>query len=1231
MKKGLFLTIFFCFTSVFGGWIGIASRNETAPQVVIKPEGRGATVVDITIPGLKTLTEMIDNQNWTVVRIPNEPALTGEIGLPQVPVIIRNLAIPDNAQLSVEVIYAEFEKIRDVLIYPAQKPLTDLDQPNWTVDYDFYARDVIYPENIARVKLQSTWRGLPFATVEINPVRYNPAHRELYVAKRLKVRLSHTGSFRRHQIEPWSLPMLKTLIDNPEGLNLDVKWFDSPGVRYLVIAHSNYTGGWLDSLVNWHQKRGIETRVIAKSSWTATEVKDSVRAEYNRNSPPVLRWVLLVGEYNEVPGYVYPGVGFSDIWYADLEPTNGDDYFELGIGRLSPASVTDLSNQIQKTLNFQKNPPGGDWTSKAVLAAHREQYPQKYSACTRGIYNFPYALYRYTFDTIMGGTSGTNAMVAADIDSGRVVINYRGHGSETDWSSWDALSQSWTISHINNLNNGDMTPVVINCCCLNHVLSVGTCLGEAWMRKYPGGAVASLGATEASYTIPNHAWDSTLFRCLGDTLRVSIPGVREYICPTWDLGWMLCNADAYIQKYYASQGGTDNARMYLWLGDPALTVWTGPLETADVVHPATVPLGNYELRVTVSKGGNPVKDALVCAWKPNEFYVFGYTDASGDVTLETSASTPGEFSLVVTGQGFVPYQGTIIARSPNTPYVVYLRSIVRDSAGGNGDGCINPGESIILSTWVKNLGDSNGYSVSGKIRTSDPYITITDSIKNFGNVLAHDSAFSGADGFGFDVAPACTNGHIIRFKLVCWDVHDSVWSSNFTLRVGVPTLNYVGLMVIDTIQGGNGNGRLDPQESADIVISLHNSGFGPASNVSAILRSGDSRLLVNDSLGFYGQIMNDSTKSNLIDRFRVTTLLMPQETRISCTLYVSALGGYTWVLPFTVLVGEIRAYDPIPDTGGPTISYWAYDDVDTFYSKHPEFNWVEIRDLGTRLTLNDDETRQITLPPEFGPFIYYGQAYNQISICSNGWIALGYTTRSSPSNTTLPNPEMPPLLAAYWDDLYPPVGNGVWYYHDTANHRFIIEWDSVHFYSPRDSWDKFEIILYDTTRTDSNCEFIYQYLTSNYNKSVTVGIQDHTQRRYIQVVYNNSYHRGAAPLSSERAILFTPVDPYIGLHEPDVAGTESPGRLTMAIAPNPSFNRAQISYQLPYRGRVRLLIYDALGRLVRTLVQSELPPGRYTVVWDLTDDGARAVANGIYLYRLETSEGTLTTKGVLMR
>ncbi|MEO0081739.1 MAG: C25 family cysteine peptidase [candidate division WOR-3 bacterium] len=1234
MLKKLTVAVVVLASLGIAGWLPVTSQRPAQPTVRIITQGSSATVIDITVPGLETETETVGNEEFTILRLPGEPALTADIGQPQLPRIIRNLAIPDNAQLQVEVLEAECRTITGILVYPVQKPLTDMDEFQFTIDRNFYAKDLTYPDVQASIELQSTWRGLPFATVELNPVRYNPARRELTVCSHLRVRLNHQGVFVRHEVEPWEVRQAAGFIDNPERLNLDVHWFDSPGVRYLVIAHSNYVGGWLDSLVNWHHRRGVETRVIAKSSWTDTEVKDSVRAEYERNNPKTLRWVLLVGEYNEVPGHAYPGVGYSDVWYTDLEPTGGDDYFDLGIGRFSPSSTTDLGNQIQKTLLFQRNPPPGNWFSKVTLAAHSEQYPQKYSACTRGIYHFPYAYYRYTFDTIMGGAGGTNAMVSADINEGRVVVNYRGHGSETDWSSW-CPSGSWTANNINALTNADMTPVVFNCCCLNHVLSTATCLGEAWMRKFPGGAVASLGATEASYTIPNHAWDSTLFRSLGDTFTISIPGVRNYTCPIWDLGWMLNNANAYIQKYYSGSGGTDNARMYLWLGDPALGVWTGEPLTADAVYPPTVPLGNYDLVVTVTRQGTPVPNALVCAWKSSEVYAYGYTNSAGTVTLAINATSPGDIALTITGHTIRPHLGTILARTAGSPYVTYLRSVVNDSPPrGNGDGCINPGEQIILPVWVKNHGDSIGRSVIGKLRISDGYVTLTDSVKNFGNVPAHDSAYTGPAGYGFTVASACTNGHYIHFTLQCRDVVDSVWNSHIYLRVGAPYLGYAGQQVNDTIVGGNRNGRLDPNETAELAVSLRNTGFGHANNVTAILRSGDARLIVLDSLGTYGQIMAESTRTNTQDWFRVQTFSMPPEIQIPCTLLVRAQGGYATVVPFYVPVGAVRNCDPIPDGPRQPVLYWAYDDQDTLYDQRPEYAWVEIRTQGTRLNFShNDAVIVVDLPPAFGPFKYYGQRYTQLSVSADGWIVPGSYTTTNYTNSGLPGTAAPPgAICANWDDLYPGYGSMgyAYYYHDAANHRFIVEFDSAAYYDQTSVRDKFEFIFYDTTLASptGNSQFLMQYMTANRYTSNTVGIQDQSQTIGIQCLYDGNYHRGCWQLAPRRAILYS-TDPPTGVAEP--AAGPSPEQLAVRLVSNPFVSGMAVLYSLPGMAQVELAVYDGTGRKVRTLVSGEQNPGRYRATWDGCDDSGQRLAAGIYWLRLIAGGDGTTVKAVKLR
>ncbi len=59
-----------------------------------------------------------------------------------------------------------------------------------------------------------------------------------------------------------------------------------------------------------------------------------------------------------------------------------------------------------------------------------------------------------------------------------------------------------------------------------------------------------------------------------------------------------------------------------------------------------------------------------------------------------------------------------------------------------------------------------------------------------------------------------------------------------------------------------------------------------------------------------------------------------------------------------------------------------------------------------------------------------------------------------------------------------------------------------------------------------------------------------------------------------------------------------------------------ISFDLPREGEVRLQVFDAGGRLVRTLVDRALPAGQHRVVWDGRDGAARPVGSGVYFYIL---------------
>ncbi len=83
--------------------------------------------------------------------------------------------------------------------------------------------------------------------------------------------------------------------------------------------------------------------------------------------------------------------------------------------------------------------------------------------------------------------------------------------------------------------------------------------------------------------------------------------------------------------------------------------------------------------------------------------------------------------------------------------------------------------------------------------------------------------------------------------------------------------------------------------------------------------------------------------------------------------------------------------------------------------------------------------------------------------------------------------------------------------------------------------------------------------------------------------------------------------------------------------PNPFNAETLLRYAVPEAQRVRLTIYDMLGRAVRELVHEVRPAGVHEVVWDGRDGRGRAVASGVYLYRLQTPESSHTRKMILLR
>ncbi|MFH1843518.1 MAG: FlgD immunoglobulin-like domain containing protein [bacterium] len=84
--------------------------------------------------------------------------------------------------------------------------------------------------------------------------------------------------------------------------------------------------------------------------------------------------------------------------------------------------------------------------------------------------------------------------------------------------------------------------------------------------------------------------------------------------------------------------------------------------------------------------------------------------------------------------------------------------------------------------------------------------------------------------------------------------------------------------------------------------------------------------------------------------------------------------------------------------------------------------------------------------------------------------------------------------------------------------------------------------------------------------------------------------------------------------------------------PNPFNPSTVISFEVPAEGRqVTLRVYDLAGRVVATLLADEKIAGPRIVRWLGCDDAGRAVASGVYMYRLTAGETQLTRKMMLLR
>ena len=154
--------------------------------------------------------------------------------------------------------------------------------------------------------------------------------------------------------------------------------------------------------------------------------------------------------------------------------------------------------------------------------------------------------------------------------------------------------------------------------------------------------------------------------------------------------------------------------------------------------------------------------------------------------------------------------------------------------------------------------------------------------------------------------------------------------------------------------------------------------------------------------------------------------------------------------------------------------------------------------------------------------------------------------------------------------------------------------------------------------------------------------------RYLYVITpNNETHFNDAGLDSTKNYYYwiSALDdadnegPVTGIKKAagvsDIPGTVVPLEFTLKPNyPNPFNSRTMIEYSIPGKGarkKVSLIIYDMLGKKVKTVVNEIQGPGEHAVMWEGRDDRGVEVSSGMYIYRIECNGLTLNRKMLLVR
>jgi hypothetical protein len=1227
-------------------WVSLNKNNtpKTPPVVTLISDDNNSTVLKVDISGFDVKDFDVEGKTYQSVDLLSE-IFAVEPGYPALPYIAKTLAIPDQAGVSVEVIETgEVQTFQNIHIQPARESWIE-GQPEtpYLENSKAYQSSGVFPQDYTSTDAPAIFRDFRIARVSVFPIRYIASKNELQVVSSITVRVNYGSGnainpklTAKKKIAPSFGKIYESFIFNYKSvLEKQYGGKEEGHEMMLCIMPDDFIESF-QVYADWKRESGTDVHVtkfsdIGANATNPNIIKDHITDAYNNwEYPPT--YILIVGDDGVFPtkivSYDYSFV--NEDFFVEIE---GDDYLpEIMIGRFTNQGDYRMQVMINKFLKYEKEPytEDTDWFKHGICCSNNEYESQ--------VVTKRYAAERmredggFTVDTLMSdgywssGCSMDLSDVTNAINQGRSYLNYRGEGW---YDGWHANCYEFSPSDVFNLNNGEKFTFVtsIGCGVAMFDAGGGNCFGETWVQlgslSAPRGGVAFVGPTSNTHTTYNNKIDKGIYK------GMFMEGMDTP-------GQALLRGKLYMYNVFGNTYWVEyQYRVFCVLGDPSIHIWKEVPLNVSVAHPSSITVGinQIEITTTYASTGLPVTNAEVCI-TGEDIFITAVTDELGKTTIGFAPESAETLTITVRGGDVIPFQGSIVVTQPEEVVELEPNPEIVD-LDGNLDGLINPNENCNITFTLKNWGTQTANNVYVTITASDPDFVevITTDPVDFGNLTPGNT--STGEPFQIFLKPNCLVGQTIVLQLHITSNSNSYDYEYDAIVHGCDLL--IDNFLVDDEGSGNSNFRMDPAESVKLVFSIKNFGDDIAPGVTALLSSNDPYITIEGATGVFGTLNIAEIAMNANSYFEVSIdASCPTGYMADFSLLLNTENGN---YPYQTEIGlNIPVSLPIPtDYSGPDeYGYYAYSSNDAFYDQTPVYNWVEISETGTQINVPgiSDYTSTVSLPFIFE---YYGINYTQVRVSTDGWIAFGSGSQTAPLNTALPNNDnVSSMVAPFWDDLYDGEfeEGKILYYNDVANHRFIIEWDSIahNDTTAEPKNEVFQVLIFDPAHyptATGNGEIIFQYRDIKDITNNTVGIENHSQAIGLQYVFDEAYDPTASELINNLAIKFTTEAPTYNLIT-DVDDNQNPGGFNGFILeqnqPNPFSSSTWINYLLPETGNVFLAIYNVNGELVRTLQYGQQNPGKYSVMWNGLNDSQNKVSPGIYFYRLQVGNYIKTLK-----